>query len=179
MTCGSSQIWTEFKAETSPYMQDAWRRPNHIKLRAMKPTAHVKKTLSLDVWSNHPPKNVPLFGYDMVEMWLLWALHTSWCIQVSRNVPHASGENTDCYKSQLRADMLAWAPSSNAHIYIRTIFCCTLPTGRFLHVQCCTEQSRYGNVHTTHKWEAYQNRNLSDNCAKKRPDTQMTVYQFP
>ena len=96
-------------------------------------TAHVKKTLSLDVWSRHLPKNVPLFGYDMVEMWFLWAPHTSWCIQVSRNAPHTSGENTGCYKSQLRADMQAWAPSSNAHTYIRAIFCCILSTGRFFY----------------------------------------------
>jgi len=49
----------------------------------------------------------------------------------------------------------------------------------FLHFQCCTEQTRYGNAHTAHTSEVYQNRNLSENCAKKRSDTQMTVYEFP
>lgn len=97
--------------------------------------------------------------------------HTSWCIQVSRNASHASGENTDCSKSQLRADMQAWASSSNAHIYIRAIFCSILSISRFLHFQCCTEQRRYGNVHTAHTCEAFQYRKLSENYATYHKDT--------
>jgi hypothetical protein len=55
------------------------------------------------VWSNHVPKNLPLFGSNMVEMWLLWAPHTSWCIQVSRNAPHAvRGEHRLLQKSITR-----------------------------------------------------------------------------
>jgi hypothetical protein len=124
------------------------------------------------------PKTVPLFGCDMVGMWLLWAPHTSWCTEVSRNAPHAWGENTRCSKSQLRMDMQAWASSSIALTDIGAIFCCIFSTYCFSHYQRCTEQSRHGNVRNTRKAYQYIQKFLS-NRAKTRSETQTTVYELP